>query len=175
MRTWLLHWATALLVTPMLFASLPISYPEFLRISPSLWMGVHMTAGWALVAVTAVRLLLLALPHPGDGVRILRPRGSRALTKIALLMFLAAILATGTIIYRPSPLGPRIYLFGLFEAGALVIFDHSMHLQTIIAHRYLAYAFAIVLIIHTYFAFESPARRGPAPIAWLWKRVGFKR
>ena len=131
-----------------------------------------MSVGWILVGVTAVRLLLLALPQRGGGVRILRPRGLLAIIKVVLLVSLAIILATGALIYRPSPLSPRIYLFGLFEAGAVVNLGHALHLQFIISHRYLAYAFAVFFIIHTYFALESPTRSGPAPIAWLWKRAG---
>ena len=174
MRTWLLHWTTALLVALMIFTSLPITYPNFIRIPPSLWMGIHMSVGWTLVAVTAVRLPLLVLPHRGGGVRIFRPRGFRALTKVVLLLSLAAILATGTVIYRSSPLAPRIYLFGLIEAGALASLDHAIHLQFIVTHRYLAYALAVFLIIHTYFAFENPARTGHVLIAWLWNRVSKK-
>ena len=68
MTTWLLHWITAALVALMLFASLPIPYPDFVRIPPSLWMGIHMSVGWILVVVTAVRLLVLALPQRGGSV-----------------------------------------------------------------------------------------------------------
>ncbi len=172
MRTWLLHWSTALLVALMLLASLPIPYPDFVRMPPSLWMGIHMSAGWILVAITAVRFLLLAMPHRGGGVRILRPRGLHAILKAVLLVSLTAVLATGVVIFRPSPLGPRILLFGHIEADALFNLAHAMHLQLTISHRYLGYALALFLIIHIYFAFESPTRTAPVPIAWLWKRGG---
>ena len=175
MTTWLLHWITAALVALMLLASLPIPYPDFVHIPPSLWMGIHMSVGWILMVVTAGRFLVLALPQRGGSVRIFRPRGLRALMKVLLLVSLAVILATGAIIYRPSPLSPRIYLFGLFEAGALVNLGHAIHLQFIISHRYLAYALAVFFIIHTYFAFEKPSRSGPAPIAWLWRYAGSNR
>lgn len=171
MRTWLFHWITALLVAVMLLASLPIPYPDWVQLAPWLWMSIHMSAGWALVAVTAIRLLLLAAPNRRVGVRILRPRGYQAFTKIVLLTTLAAVLVTGSLIYRPSPLGFRIYLFGLIEAGALVKLDHATHLQFIISHRYLAYALTAFFSIHTYFAFDSPSRAGPAPISWLWRRA----
>ena len=32
---------------------------------PSLWMGIHMAVGCILVAITAVRFLLLAMPTEG--------------------------------------------------------------------------------------------------------------
>lgn len=169
MTTWLLHWTTAALVALMLLASLPIPYPDSIRVSPSLWMGIHMSVGWILVVITAVRLMVLALLRPRGDVRIFRPRGLRALMKVLLLASLAVILATGVVIYRPSPLSPRIYLFDLFQAGAVVNLGHAIHLQFIMFHRYLAYALTVFFIIHTYFAFENPSRSGPAPIGWLWR------
>jgi cytochrome b561 len=175
MTTWLLHWTTAALVALMLLASLPIPYPNFVRVSPSLWMGIHMSVGWILVVITAVRLMVLALLRRRGDVRIFRPRGLRALMKVLLLASLAVILATGVVIYRPSPLSPRIYLFDLFQAGAVVNLGHAIHLQFIISHRYLAYALAVFFIIHTYFAFENSSRSGSAPIAWLWRRAGSNR
>jgi cytochrome b561 len=175
MTTWLLHWITAALVALMLLASLPIPYPDFVRIPPPLWTGIHMSIGWILMAATAVRFLVLVLPRRRAGVRIFRPGGSRALMKVLLLVSLAVILATGAVIYRPSPLSPRIYLFGVFEASAVVNLDHITHLQFIISHRYLAYALTVFLIIHIYFAFERPTPSGPAPILWLWRRPDIER
>lgn len=177
MTTWSLHWVTAVLVALMLLASLPIPYPNFVRIPPSTWMAIHMSVGWVLMVVTAVRLLALALalPRRQGSVRILRPRGLRALMKVLLLVSLTVVLTTGTLIYRPSPLSPRIYLFGLLEAGAVVKLGHAVHLQFINFHRYLAYALAVFFIIHTYFAFEPPTRSGPIPISWLWRDAGHNR
>lgn len=172
MTTWLLHWITAALVALMLVASLPIPYPDLAGIPPSLWMNIHMSVGWILVVVTAIRFLALVLPRRQGSVGIFRPHGLRAIMKVLLLVSLAIVLTTGAIVYRPSPLSHRLYLFGFFEAGAVINLGHSIHLKFIVYHRYLAYALAVFFIIHTYFAFESPARSGPAPISWLWKRSG---
>ena len=174
MRTWFLHWLSAGLVLAVLLASLPVSYPAWL-VSEKEWTSIHMSIGWTLVAITAIRLLLMLKPDRMARVRILRPRGPRAWLKILLLFSLVAVLATGAVIYRPSPLGFSVYLFGLLKAGAIVDLGHATHMQVISAHRYLAYALAALYAVHAWLAFRRTSKAAILPVSWIWTGVARRR
>ena len=168
MRTWLLHWLSAALLLTMLLASLPVPYPSWLLVSEKLWTNIHMSIGWTLVAITAIRLLLMLQPDRMARVRILRPRGARAWLKMLLLFSLVAVLATGAVSYRPSPLGFPVYLFGMLKAEAIVDLGHATHMQVIAAHRYLAYALAALYAAHAGLAFRRPSMAAILPVSWIW-------
>jgi len=169
-RRWLTHWLSALLVMFLLLTALPWAALSGLRPSPGIWPALHMSAGWVLLAVTALRIAALCA---GNARSAFPAAGARAAVKVALLATLTAILAAGPFVYRPSPLqGPSV-LFGYVEAPAWLV-SHALHLQLLALHRYAPFLLAALLAFHIALAFIRPAPSAPLPFSWLWRmrRVG---
>jgi len=164
-RRWLTHWLSALLVMFLLLTALPWAALSGLRPPPVLWPALHMSAGWVLLVLTALRIAGLCA---GDARSALSPRGVRAAVKVGLLITLTAILGAGSFVYRSSPLqGPSV-LFGFIEAPAWLV-SHALHLQLLALHRYAPVLLAALLAVHVALAFIRPAPSAPLPFSWLWR------
>lgn len=165
-RRWLMHWLSALLVLFLLLTAMPLAILAGLRPPLRLWNAIHLSAGWALLVVTLLRLLTLAA---GDARDAFANGKVRAAVKIALLVTLIVILAAGSVIYRPSPLQGAAYVFGVFEATRLANIGHALHLQLLALHRYASFILAALLVVHSTLAFNRTSPEAAIPMAWLWR------
>ena len=165
MREWFTHWVSAALVLAILLTALPFAELAPLRPSPRGWAGLHLSLGWALAGLTVFRLAAMMFARGG---RRQRRRGWREGLKIALLATLLLVIASGTVIYRASPLKGGAYVFGFFEAGPLIGLSHSLHLQLLTFHRMATYALLALAAVHVALAFKRMSQSPALPIAWLW-------
>lgn len=170
MKTWLIHWSTAVLVVFMLLSSLPFLELSALWPSRHGWLTVHMAVGWLIILLTAARLVNLLFLRWSRPPHLLVPGGIRGVVKVMLLVSLILVLAAGAVIYRPSPLGAKVYLFGLEQTGKLLNFSLGIHLRLISWHLYLSYLSAAALVVHSCLPLARSHSSVALPIAWLWRR-----
>lgn len=169
MRTWFIHWGTAAFVFFMLLTSLPYLHFSALWSTRQGWLWAHMIIGWLVVGITLARLLRLPFLRRHSPPHLLAPGGARAAIKLIILCALLAALATGIVIYRPSPLGPKIHILSLEAVGVLLHVGHGSHLSLISWHLYLANLLAVVLLIHIILAICPSGPLRSRPIVWLWQ------
>ena len=166
MKAWLIHWTSAALIAALILTALPLAALSVLRPTPRAWPDLHLTLGWTLASLTVFRLAMLYPARAGS--LWAKPFKLRSAFKAALLTATVLVVATGTVIYRASPLNGGAMIFGFIEAGPLVALSHRAHMQLLTFHRAASYALLLLIAAHIVFAFR---RTGPAerlPIAWMW-------
>lgn len=162
MRTWIIHWITALGAVAVLATSfLPLTAIG----TRATWMNVHVSLGWSLLALSALRFLLAI--SPGSVWRHIPPL--RRMVAVATLSVLLVCAALGILLFRPSPLGGNTYIFWLFPAPSIHLLGHGSTVWILPLHRFLAYGLVAVLTIHVISAFVPYRRAGSLPIRWLWQ------
>lgn len=81
---------------------------------------------------------------------------------------ISATITTGLPLFRPSPLGGKVYLFGLFPPPSLHFLVHNSMALLMQSHRYLAYGLLLPVTAHALLAFVPYRKAGPLPVRWLW-------
>lgn len=169
---WTLHWISALLVLFLLATSVASGLGFTKRLMPAMWMDWHLSAGVALLALTAIRM---KTSHPWIGLAHVftygRP-GAEAIRSGLLLGVFAALLS-GLIIFQKPPFGRTGYLFGLFPMPTLVRLDHSVHYVIIDLHIALSCLIAGLIVAHVFKGMlRAPAGGRPriATMLWPWRK-----
>lgn len=162
LKSWVVHWTTAALTVAILVTSF---LPQLAPSSRAGGMSVHLSLGWTLLLITVVRFSIALVQRPAW--RLLP--GARQVPAVGTLATLLGCAALGTLLFRPSPLGGKSYLFGLVPAPSLHWLDHGSLLWVLPLHRYLAYGLLGILAIHVLLAFIPHRKAGPLPIRWLWR------
>ena len=169
---WMLHWVSALLVLFLLATSLASGLAFTKRLLPVMWMDWHLSAGVALLALTAIRM---KTSRPWNGLARVFAFGRRDAEAIrsVLLLVVFATLLTGLMIFQKPPFGRTGYLFGLFPMPTLIRLDHSIHNVIIDLHIALASLIAGLIVAHVF----KGLRRGPAggrarigTMLWPWRK-----
>jgi cytochrome b561 len=153
--TWLLHWTTAGLVIAILLTSLPIEALQSLPATGLSWIRTHIFLGVTVLAVTIARLPWKVIGPP----RQRRSRGSFRMNwyfQWSLLILLLALSVTGLLAFQQPPLALPVRVFGVRIAPPIAL-DHSMHMTFVSLHRWIAFAFPILLVLHIAQAFRYEA------------------
>ena len=170
MKAWLIHWTSAALIAALLLTAFPLAALSILRPSPRAWPDLHLTLGWTLAALTLFRLVTLFPARAGSlGAKQFN---LRAALKAVLLTATVLVVATGTVIYRASPLKGSATIFGFIEAGPLITLSHPVHMQLLTFHRAASYALLFLIAAHVVFAFRRMGQARRLPIAWMWMPHG---
>lgn len=169
---WLLHWVSALLVVFLLATSLASGLSLTTRWFPARWMDWHLSAGVALLAVTAIRFKT-SRPFKGmANVFASRKPDAQAIKSFLFLVVLAVVLSGLTIFQKP-PFGRSGVLFGLFPMPTLVRLDHSIHYVIIDIHIVLSCIIAFFLIAHIIAGLQRTRSGGQSRLAimlWPWRK-----
>ena len=169
---WSLHWVSALLVLFLLVTSLTSGLGFTKRSIPAVWMDWHLSAGVALLVITAVRM---KTSHPWNGLTRVFAFGKAdaGAIKSVLLLGTLAVALLGLAIFQKPPFGRSGYLFGLFPMPTLVRLDHSFHNVVINLHIALSCLIIALIIAHV----RAGLRRAPtdgrsrlAIMLWPWRR-----
>lgn len=165
---WTLHWTSTLLVLYLLATSLASGLGLTKRFLPAMWMDWHLSAGVALLVLTAIRMWT---SRPWIGLaRVFRVGGWHShATRSVLLFAVFAVILSGLAIFQKPPFGRTGYLFGSFPMPTLIRLDHSVHSVIIGLHIVLSCLVAGLIIAHA-----STGLRGGRPrigaMLWPWRK-----
>ena len=166
--TRVLHWVSAFLMMIILATSLG-SGLGFTSRFPANWMTLHLTVGVSLLVLTTMRLSrsLRSMIKSGNGKAW--PRNRQKLAQSTLLVLALTAIASGLIIYQPSPLGRPSYVFGILSMPTLVRLDHAIHGKVIAAHIAIAVALFILMLGHVRTALSRDCNTGRFRLgAMIW-------
>jgi cytochrome b561 len=158
---WSAHWISAAFALALLATSV---MPGILLLSRAPWLSLHLTLGWTLLAITVYRCVA-ALKGQGQRRSLSAPRVIVAWASFAVVCL---TIATGILLFRPSPLGGKVYLYGLFPAPSLHFLPHNAMSVLIQSHHYFAYGLLLIIAVHVLLAFVPHRKAGPLPVRWLW-------
>lgn len=164
-QVWFAYWSSAAVAFPLLVTSV---MPGMLPLSHATWLSLHLSLGWTLLTITIYRCIA-ALKWMGQRQRLGAPRGIVAWASFAVL---SVTIATGLPLFRPSPLGGKVYLFGFFRPPSFHFPAHNAIMVLLQTHHYLAYGLSLLFAAHVFLAFVPYRKAGPLPARWLW--TGFR-
>lgn len=157
--TRVLHWVSAFLMMIILATSLGSGLGLTSRF-PANWMTLHLTVGVSLLVLTTMRLSrsLRSMIKSGNGSAW--PRNRQKLAQSALLVLALTVIASGLIIYQPSPLGRPSYVFGILSMPTVVRLDHAIHGKVIVAHITIAVVLFSLMLVHIGTALSRDRKTG---------------
>ena len=142
-----LHWINAALILGLLALGWAMTHRVFgAGVSFDLYQQ-HKSFGFAVLALTAVRLVARALTRRPPLARGLDGRLARAVQAAFYVLTLVAI-AAGWLLVSTSPLPVPTRFFGLFVVPNIAPPDATMFALAVLAHRLAAYAIAALVALH---------------------------
>ena len=169
---WLLHWVSALLVLFLIATSLTSGLEITARLFPAKWMDWHLSAGVALLAITAVRM---KSSRPWNSLTRIIALGKVDAGAIRSVLLFGTLIVTllGVAIFQKPPFGRSGYLLGLFPMPTLVRLDHSLHNVVIDFHIALSCLIAALIIAHVIAGLRCAPMHGRSRLAimlWPWRK-----
>ena len=169
---WTLHWLSTLLLLFLLATSLTSGLGFTKRLYPAMWMDWHLSAGIALLVMTAVRM---KISHPWKGMTRVFAFGKldAQAIKSVLLFSVLFVLLSGVMIFQKPPFGRAGYLFGFFPMPTLIRLDHSVHFVIIDLHIALACLIVGLIVAHVFKGLRRATagdRSRIATMLWPWRK-----